>query len=62
MQYKIFADSNLPKEEIGQKRKAGVPPPSPRSFVSSDKLENCTSGLLLVPLRKHLMDLLVLTM
>lgn len=52
---------NIPWEEIDQNAKTGIPPPSPESFWSPEKLENCTSALLLGPLRKVLMDLLALT-
>ena len=58
---KKIANNNIPWEEIDQNVKTGIPPPSPASFWSPEKLENCTSALLLGPLRKLLMDLLVLT-
>ena len=45
-----FGDIHIPKEEIDQNAKTGMPPPSPASFLSSELHENCTSGLLLVPL------------
>ena len=53
---------DLPKEDIDQKEKTGIPPPSPLSFVSSQLLENCIMELLVPPLAKHLSDVLALTM
>lgn len=53
---------NIPKEEIDQNVKTGIPPPSPSSIPFAELLEYCRIELLLVPLRKHLMDVLVLTM
>lgn len=57
-----FRKKSIPNGYIDQNVKIGIPPPSPVSFPSSEELENCTIELPLVPLRKHLMDLLVLTM
>lgn len=42
---------DVPKHEIDRKVKTGIPPPSPGSFTSSEQPENCTSGVVLVPLR-----------
>lgn len=46
-----FARVHLPKEEIEQDVKTGIPPQSPLSLSTSEEKENWAIGLLLVPLK-----------